>query len=111
MRPERPTTGLTAADFSVDPMIVGPRRCGGSRYNRRIARAVLGMRLWMVCAVVAAIRVGTCQTTTAVVNQYCGGCHNEKARIGGLALDADHIADRPAAWEKAVRKLRARYMP
>ena len=65
----------------------------------------------MVCALLGTIRTGTSQTTTAVVNQYCVGCHNEKAKIGGLALDPNHIADRPADWEKAVRKLRARYMP
>jgi len=47
----------------------------------------------------------------AVVQQYCAGCHNEKVKSGGLALDATHIASRSADWEKAVRKLRARHMP
>ena len=27
-----------------------------------------------------------------VVKQYCVGCHNEKVKIGGLALDPEHIA-------------------
>jgi len=50
----------------------------------------------------------------AVVNQYCVGCHNEKAKQGGLALNAvdpDNVAANPDIWEKVVRKLRARYMP
>src|SRR5215212_1811298 len=59
--------------------------------------------------------VGTCAgqsvSVSAVVQQYCAGCHNEKVKSGGLALDAAHIVTRPGDWEKAVRKLRARHMP
>jgi hypothetical protein len=69
------------------------------------------MRRWVWCIVFAATRVGVSQTPTATIDQYCVGCHNEKVKTGGLALDPNHIADRPADWEKAVRKLRARYMP
>src|SRR5437899_8164583 len=50
----------------------------------------------------------------AVVNKYCVGCHNTKANTAGLALDslgAEEIGKHPEAWEKAIRKLRARYMP
>src|SRR4051812_34398755 len=70
------------------------------------------MRWWLLCVAFAAIRVGNSQTApAATINQYCVGCHSEKVKTGGLALDPAHIADRPADWEKAVRKLRARYMP
>src|SRR5437879_2970191 len=49
-----------------------------------------------------------------VIDQYCVGCHNTKAKIGGLALDtlnADNPTQNPEAWEKVIRKLRVRYMP
>jgi hypothetical protein len=41
------------------------------------------------------------------LNQYCVGCHSEKVRAGGLSLEKNN----PLAWEKVVRKLRARQMP
>ena len=50
----------------------------------------------------------------AVVDQYCVGCHNSKAKAGALALDAietESVSQHTDAWEKVVRKLRARYMP
>ncbi len=51
---------------------------------------------------------------TAVVRRYCVGCHNERLKTGGLALDALDIGD-PAAhaaeWEKVVTRLRAGTMP
>jgi hypothetical protein len=52
--------------------------------------------------------------TAAFVKQYCLSCHNSRARLGGLALDAldpatvDGHAD---VWEKVVRKLRTGMMP
>ena len=45
------------------------------------------MRRWVWCLVLAAVRVGSSQTAAAVVSQYCAGCHNQKAKIGGIALD------------------------
>jgi hypothetical protein len=50
----------------------------------------------------------------AVVTTYCLSCHNSKAKAGGLELDAINTQDVGAhweAWEKVVRKLRARQMP
>src|SRR5215813_13615834 len=50
----------------------------------------------------------------AVINQYCGGCHNERVKSGDLALnsfDADRPGEHPEIWEKVVRKLRGRMMP
>ncbi len=54
----------------------------------------------------------------AVIKQYCMGCHNAKAKLGGFVLDPgslDHLGDhgvpQAATWEKAVRKLRAGVMP
>ena len=41
-------------------------------------------------------------------------CHNERAKVGGLALDSkdvDHVAADAATWEKVVRKIRTGMMP
>jgi hypothetical protein len=51
---------------------------------------------------------------SALVRQYCYGCHSLKVRSGNLALealDATHVGQNPAVWEKVVRKLRAGVMP
>ena len=51
---------------------------------------------------------------SAVVNQYCVSCHNQKTKIAGLALDtilADSVTQHPQEWEKVIRKLRGHYMP
>ena len=48
------------------------------------------------------------------VDTYCVGCHNSKAKAGGLALDAlnlDTVHEHADVWEKALRKLRGRQMP
>jgi hypothetical protein len=50
----------------------------------------------------------------ALINQYCVTCHNEKAKVGGLALDKadiDHAGEHAEVWEKVVRKLRGGMMP
>ncbi len=50
----------------------------------------------------------------ALVDQYCVGCHNEKLKTGGLALDKislDHPAENAETWEKVIRKVRAGMMP
>src|SRR5262245_30622102 len=50
----------------------------------------------------------------ALLTRYCVGCHNERLKSGGLALDTidvDRVADHPDVWERVVRKLRARAMP
>jgi len=50
----------------------------------------------------------------ATMKQYCSGCHNDKAKIGGITFEgitAATIAKDPERFEKAVRKLRGRVMP
>jgi mono/diheme cytochrome c family protein len=50
----------------------------------------------------------------AMLNTYCTGCHNTRAKIGGLALDGLDLqaaADNAEIWEKALRKLRGHLMP
>jgi mono/diheme cytochrome c family protein len=48
------------------------------------------------------------------IDTYCVGCHNSRAKAGGLALDAipvDAVQEHADVWEAAVRKLRGRLMP
>lgn len=50
----------------------------------------------------------------ATFKQYCQGCHNDKAKIGGVSFEgvtATSISKDPELFEKAVRKLRGRVMP
>jgi len=52
---------------------------------------------------------------TALVRQYCTGCHSERAKAGGLSLvsfELSKAADQQAPTsEKMIRKLRAGMMP
>jgi len=51
---------------------------------------------------------------TAVVKQYCAGCHSERGKAGGLSLaafDAATIEANGDLTEKMIRKLRAGMMP
>jgi hypothetical protein len=53
-------------------------------------------------------------SSSQVLKQYCLTCHNERARVGGLALDSkdvEHVAADAATWEKVVRKIRTGMMP
>lgn len=61
------------------------------------------------------LSVGSAQSRDrAVINQYCAGCHNAQVKSGGFGLDTlstERVGQNPEAWEKVVRKIRARYMP
>ncbi len=50
----------------------------------------------------------------ALVNQYCTGCHNQKLKTAGLALDVldtTRIAPDAKDWERVLRKVSAGEMP
>jgi cytochrome c553 len=54
------------------------------------------------------------ESQTALVKQYCAGCHSEKGRAGQLSLtgfDAAHVDQHADVAEKMIRKLRAGMMP
>ena len=54
------------------------------------------------------------ESVRPVLNRYCVGCHNERLRTAGLALDEmdpARVGDHAATWEKVVRKLRTGAMP
>jgi hypothetical protein len=49
-----------------------------------------------------------------VLKQYCMGCHNQKAKLGGLVLDPSYFetpGTHAAVLEKVVRKVNAGVMP
>src|SRR5215510_4563162 len=51
---------------------------------------------------------------SAVLDKYCVGCHNDKAKTGGLSLtnvDIEHPGQRVGQLEKVSMKLRAGMMP
>src|SRR5262245_1005567 len=84
-------------------------------------------RRWLlICGVatatlVAGDHLGALQAPAAaqspeqtLLTQYCTGCHNDRAKAGGLTLtsaDPSNVGASPRLWEAAVRKLRARAMP
>ena len=48
------------------------------------------------------------------LNQHCTACHNQKAKVAGLVLEAsqpDRPGERPDLWEKVIRRLNAGEMP
>ena len=50
----------------------------------------------------------------ATINQYCVGCHNDRARMGGVSFQGitpASIAEHAEVFEKAVKKMRGRVMP
>jgi mono/diheme cytochrome c family protein len=50
----------------------------------------------------------------AILTRYCVGCHNERAKTGGLSLErlsVSSVGERPDVWEKVVQKLHANLMP
>jgi mono/diheme cytochrome c family protein len=64
--------------------------------------------------------VGALSPQRTLVNQYCVGCHNQRAKAAGQEagrkialdeLDIDRVSENPEAWERVVRKLRAGMMP
>jgi mono/diheme cytochrome c family protein len=61
-----------------------------------------------------AVQASAADAQLAVIKQYCTGCHNDRAKTGGVTFDgitAGSINQHPELFEKAVRKLRGRVMP
>ncbi|MGA3188546.1 MAG: DUF1592 domain-containing protein [Bryobacteraceae bacterium] len=70
------------------------------------------MRSWFVSMSLAA--VACAQTPSALVNQYCVGCHNDKLKSGSFSwtqIDLTHPERTAEQSEKVIRKLRAGLMP
>jgi hypothetical protein len=53
-------------------------------------------------------------TQLATIQQFCVGCHNDRAKMAGVSfqgITAESIPQHAELFEKAVRKLRGRVMP
>jgi mono/diheme cytochrome c family protein len=62
----------------------------------------------------AAPAAGSADADSALVKQYCAGCHSERGKAGGLSLasfDASAAVEHAPTVEKMIRKLRAGMMP
>src|SRR6516164_4204288 len=91
--------------------------------NRRLASGLLA-ELVLIGAGLGITRYLDAQAATtsisaaaseqqATISKYCIGCHNNRARTGGLSLEGkslDVSAD-PETWEKVVKKLQLGVMP
>ncbi len=71
-------------------------------------------RLILTLAAAVAAYAQTAKPDRAFLDQYCVGCHNEKAKIASLTLDTldlSRVGGGAETWEKVVRKLKAGMMP
>ena len=62
----------------------------------------------------ASVRAASVPTQQALLDRFCLSCHNQKLKLGGLALDTmslSAIGTGTDTWEKVVRKMRAGLMP
>src|SRR5262245_7745592 len=53
-------------------------------------------------------------TQRQFLDRYCGTCHNERLKTGGLSLERVDVSKpeaQPELWEKVVRKLHTGVMP
>jgi mono/diheme cytochrome c family protein len=56
----------------------------------------------------------TSATQRQFLDRYCGSCHNDRLKTGGMSLEHVDVAKpdaQPEIWEKVVRKLRTGVMP
>jgi len=102
-------TGTTPGSAVVLP-IVGPA-------SSHQAAPTTPLRQATVTAAAAPV---TAEEQQAFLNQWCLGCHSERARVAGLdsarrltidALDPANVDADRATWELIVRKVRAGQMP
>lgn len=62
----------------------------------------------------ATVTPAAARPSRALIDGYCVGCHNQRAKVGGLALDTldpSEPAPHAEVWEEAIRKLRGGLMP
>ena len=87
---------------------------GTSVLAQRVTAAQPSPRMATTHQSAAVPEVATPAAQTALVKQYCVGCHSERGKAGGLSLasfDGGTIAGQPVIAEKMIRKLRAGMMP
>ena len=83
---------------------------------RGCAGGLIAATVWVAAPAARGVQ-GTAaspQPARAVFDKYCVGCHNQRVKTAGLALDAldpAQAGEHAEAWEKVVRKLRTGAMP
>jgi len=83
---------------------------------RGCAGGLIAATVWVAAPAARGVQ-GTAaspQPPRAVFDKYCVGCHNQRVKTAGLALDAldpAQAGEHAEAWEKVVRKLRTGAMP
>src|SRR5882672_3912549 len=101
------------------------KRSSIARFHADTVRLGISFIAWLPVQFVVCSSVGSEKSAASataplgshvavVVNEYCVNCHNGEVKKGGLGLD-NIVHEDPAqhadAWERVVRKLRARQMP
>jgi mono/diheme cytochrome c family protein len=80
----------------------------------RVSPAKLGATAQVLITTLTLTAAAVAQTGPALVNQYCTGCHNQKLKTGGVALDnldGKNVGADAGTWEKVLRKFAAGEMP
>jgi hypothetical protein len=83
-------------------------------FNRSIYRAVISIGVALSAIPAVAGQQSNPPEQWGVIQTYCVGCHNSKAKVAGLAFDSmspNKIAEDAKTWEAAIRKLRGGLMP
>src|SRR5438128_4701945 len=71
-------------------------------------------RVFTAAPVAPAPQTPAADAQLATIKQYCVGCHNDRAKTGGVSFEGitpASIGQHAEVFEKAVRKLRGRVMP
>lgn len=75
---------------------------------------VLAAGILAVCVWSGAQTRPAAEQHRATIDRYCVGCHNQRLKTGGLALDTQdlaRVAENADVWEKVIRKVRVGMMP
>jgi cytochrome c551/c552 len=109
----RPRSAAQSAPASASPPAAGApasATAGGSARQQPSAARPAGQTRGIATAAASA----GAPSQLATIQQYCVGCHNDRAKTAGVSFDgltADGIGQRAELFEKAVRKVRGRVMP
>jgi hypothetical protein len=83
-------------------------------FKRSIYRGLITIGMALSALPAVAAQTANPPEQWGVIQTYCVGCHNSKAKVAGLAFDSmspDKIAEDAKTWEAAIRKLRGGLMP
>lgn len=78
------------------------------------AAAIVSAGVWTAASGAPVPQASEADRNLATVNQYCVGCHNDRALTAGVSFEGltpEGIGEHPEVFEMAVRKLNGRVMP